>query len=149
MEYSKSLGGREHDEVLVKAGFDQETIARIECPSESSITAKIENEINKLLSKGFSARDIAVLSLRGKSADGVATQNKIGSYPVVRADSPNIDENIVADTFLRFKGLERPAIIVTDLRLVQDRFDVRIHIALSRALDVVRIVTIKDVYANL
>lgn len=50
----------------------------------------------------------------------------------------------VADTFLRFKGLERclerSAIIVTNLRLVKDRFDVRMHIALSRALDVVRVV---------
>jgi hypothetical protein len=112
----------------------------VECPSESSIPAKIENEIRKLLSRGFKPGDIAVLSLRGRSAESVAGQDKIGSFPVVRADSPDIDENIVADTFLRFKGLERPAIIVTDLRLVKDRFDVRMHIALSRALDVVRVV---------
>ncbi len=140
MEYSNALGGLEHDEALVQAGFEQETLARIECPSESSIPAKIENEIRKLLSRGFEPGDIAVLSLRGRSAESVAGQDKIGSFPVVRADSPDIDENIVADTFLRFKGLERPAIIVTDLRLVKDRFDVRMHIALSRALDVVRVV---------
>jgi hypothetical protein len=45
---------------------------------------------------------------------------------------------------LRFKGLERPAIIVTDLRLVTDRADVRMHIALTRALDVVRLVAAKE-----
>jgi hypothetical protein len=53
-------------------------------------------------------------------------------------------DHIVADTFLRFKGLERPAIIVTDLRLVTDRADVRMHIALTRALDVVRLVAAKE-----
>jgi hypothetical protein len=140
MEYSKALSQQPHDEGLVKDGFAREIIGTVECPSESSIPAKIENEIRKLLSRGFKPGDIAVLSLRGRSAESVAGQDKIGSFPVVRADSPDIDENIVADTFLRFKGLERPAIIVTDLRLVKDRFDVRMHIALSRALDVVRVV---------
>jgi hypothetical protein len=53
----------------------------------------------------------------------------------------------VADTFLRFKGLERPAVIVTDLGKVTDRFDVRVHIALTRALDVVRVVGANSVLA--
>ncbi len=141
MEFSKALCGLKHNEALVQQGIEQEIIGTVKCPSESSINAKIENEIRKLLSRGFLPGEIAVLSLRGRSADGVAVQDKIGSFPVVRADSPDIDENIVVDTFLRFKGLERPAIIVTDLRLVEDRFDVRMHIALSRALDVVRVVT--------
>jgi len=144
MEYSKALSQQPHDVGLVKDGFAREIIGTVECPSESSIPAKIENEIRKLLSRGFKAGDIAVLSLRGRSAESVAGQDKIGSFAVVRADSPDIDENIVADTFLRFKGLERPAIIVTDLRLVKDRFDVRMHIALSRALDVVRVVGMKE-----
>jgi len=41
----------------------------------------------------------------------------------VRADSEEADEQVVADTFL--KGLERAAVIVTDLRLVEDRREVR------------------------
>lgn len=146
MEYSKALCQQPHDEASVKDGFEKEIVGVVECPSESSIPAKIENEIRKLLSCGFNVGDIAVLSLRGRSADSIVGQDKIGSFPVVRADSPDIDENIVADTFLRFKGLERPAIIVTDLRLVEDRFDVRMHIALTRALDLVRIVSTKPTF---
>ena len=41
---------------------------------------------------------------------------------------------------MRYKGLERPAVIVTDLRLVKDRLGTRMNIALTRALGVVRVV---------
>ena len=92
-------------------------------------------------SEGFAPEDIAVISLRGQTAaGGIGRCDKIGSISVVRADNPEMEQQVVADTFLRFKGLERPAIIVTDLRLVKDRADVRMHIALTRATDVVRVV---------
>jgi superfamily I DNA and RNA helicase len=59
----------------------------------------------------------------------------------VPADAEDMAESIVCDTFLRFKGLERPAVIVTDLGGVASRRrEVRLHIALTRALDLVRIV---------
>jgi hypothetical protein len=48
--------------------------------------------------------------------------------------------NIICDTFLRFKGLERPAVIVTDLRMVRDRYETRMRIAVSRATSLLRIV---------
>jgi hypothetical protein len=41
---------------------------------------------------------------------------------------------IVADTFLRFKGLERPFVILCELGLGGDGYAVRMHIALTRAL---------------
>ncbi len=53
---------------------------------------------------------------------------------------------MVAETFLRFKGLERPAIIVTDLHLARDR--VRMYIALTRALSTVRIVDTRDSFVH-
>jgi len=47
----------------------------------------------------------------------------------------------VCDTFLRFKGLERLAVIVTDLGgVVNSKREVRLYIALTRALDLVRVV---------
>ena len=142
-EFSKAIGQQEYDDALVKTGFNQEIIQIIECPSESSIPAKIENEMNKLLSAGFEKRDIAVISLRGRNAGGIATLDKIGQTKVVRADSLESEDNIIADTFLRFKGLERPAIIITDYRLLRDKIDLRMHIALTRALDVVRVVGVE------
>jgi hypothetical protein len=40
---------------------------------------------------------------------------RIGAYRIVKADDLAAEHEIVDDTFLRFKGLERPAVIVTDL----------------------------------
>jgi hypothetical protein len=61
--------------------------------------------------------------------------------PFVPADDAGITDAVVCDTFLRFKGLERPAVIVTDLGGVANtKREVRMHIALTRALDLVRIV---------
>lgn len=142
LEFSKALSGVAHDSRVVQKGIDDEIIGVVECPSATSIPGKVENEIRKLRGNGFSPGDIAVLSLRGQSAPGsFATMDKIGSFKVVRADSPEISGNVVADTFLRFKGLERPAVIVTDLGKVTNRLDVRVHIALTRALDAVRVIT--------
>jgi hypothetical protein len=56
-----------------------------------------------------------------------------------------VPHDVVADTFLRFEGLERPAVIVTDLRLVADMQDKRLHIALTRALATARVVAPRDV----
>ena len=81
---------------------------------------------------------------RSKAEDGIGCLQSIGDVPVVRAHDPAMANNVVADTFLRFKGLERSAVIVTDLSLVTNRVDVRMHIALTRALDVVRVVGTKE-----
>ncbi len=53
---------------------------------------------------------------------------------------------MVAETFLRFKGLERPAIIITDLSLAISKPDYkkRMYIALTRALSTVRIVDTRN-----
>jgi hypothetical protein len=58
---------------------------------------------------------------------------RIKDYEAVRADDAKAVERVVADTFLRFKGLERPWIIVTELSLATDRYAVRMHVALTRA----------------
>ena len=60
----------------------------------------------------------------------------LAKHDVVRADDPALVDHIVADTFLRFKGLERPAVIVTDVHLVEGEVGVRWFIALTRALAV-------------
>ena len=69
---------------------------------------------------------------------------RIGAYRLVKADDPKAENEIVDDTFLRFKGLERPAVIVTDLNLIHDRREVRMYIAITRALSALRIVAPRD-----
>jgi hypothetical protein len=55
---------------------------------------------------------------------------------------------VIVDTFLRFKGLERPYVIVTELD-AGARYEVRMHVALTRAtLQAVVVATPKDVAAD-
>jgi len=97
-----------------------------------------------LLSGGLKPSDIAVLSLRGRgSKEGITHQQEIAGHPIVFATDPTAEENIICDTFLRFKGLERPAVIVTDVRLVSNLYEKRMHIAVSRALSLLRIVGVE------
>ncbi len=56
------------------------------------------------------------------------------------ATDGDIGGRIVCDTFLRYKGLERPAIIVTDLQHEVEKYNVRMNIAISRAYGVLRVV---------
>jgi hypothetical protein len=52
-----------------------------------------------------------------------------------------MESTLVADTFLRWKGLERPAIIVADLPEEElGQLPVRLNIAVTRAMVAVRFV---------
>lgn len=137
--------GRELDEVALRAAVDKGQLAVVACPSESSVPDKVTTELDKLLGEGLAPSDIAIVSLRGQTPpDAIIRRARLGRHPLVRASDPTWDEHVIADTFLRFKGLERPAIIVTDLRLVQNRRDVRLHIAVTRALLTVRVVAPRE-----
>ena len=102
-------------------------------PSENAVADRVANEIQKALGGGADWQDIAVLSLAGQTRTQLCAGSKIGTHTVVRADDDDASEGLIADTFLRFKGLERPWVIVTELSLGQSRYDVRMHVALTRA----------------
>jgi hypothetical protein len=137
------------DPASVARAIDDGTLGIVACPSETSVPDKLATEIDKLCGEGLQPSDIAVLSLRGQtSPDAIVHRGALGRHRLVRADDPAVPDHVVADTFLRFKGLERPAILITDLRLVEDHAAVRLHIALTRALDAARIVAPRDALAR-
>ena len=137
-------GQAEPDRQILRDGLKGEVI-RIITSSEGKLLKQIGKEINRLLSGGLKFGDIAVLSLRGRgSKEGITHRKDIGGHPIVLATDPKAEENIICDTFLRFKGLERPAVIVTDLRLVSNLYEKRMHIAVSRALSLLRIVGVES-----
>ncbi|MBA3375757.1 MAG: hypothetical protein H0U00_08090 [Actinobacteria bacterium] len=98
-----------------------------------AVLARVTTEVSKALKDGAKPGDIAVLSLVGQSKSELFKELCIGDVAVVRADAPDAAEHVVADTFLRFKGLERPYVIVTELSASPERYDVRMHVALTRA----------------
>ena len=136
-------GQDEPDLKILRDGLKEDVI-RVVTSSEGKLLKQIGKEINRLLSGGLKPGDIAVLSLRGRGTkEGITHKKEIGGHPIVLATDPKAGENIVCDTFLRFKGLERPAVIVTDVRLVSDLYEKRMHIAVSRALSLLRIVGVE------
>jgi hypothetical protein len=95
---------------------------------------RVRHELDMLRKDGARAEDIAVLSLAGRGRSRLLEIEKLGSHRVARADAPDAPQRVIADTFLRFKGLDRPFVILTEL--VQGsgmRYETRMHIALTRA----------------
>ncbi len=125
----RAVEEREMVDALVP--FDELRVVR--AASESAIEAKVAIEIDKAISSGATASDIAVISLAGLTRSSLAVAERIGRHEVVRADHPEAGEHLISDTFLRFKGLERPWVIVSELYLGGHRYDVRMHVALTRA----------------
>jgi len=121
----------------------------VTAPSESSVPAKVGEEVDRLLSGGLKAGQIGVVSLRGKKTPGtICGLASIGRHSVVDADSPNMEDNLVADSFLRWKGLERPAVIVTDLSEAPiSNLAIRLNVAMSRSILSVRFVGTKAALA--
>jgi len=120
----------EHE--LPEGPIDELRVVRV--PSASALPSKVATEIQKALGGGVKHEEIAVLTLGGQSRTSLGLADRIGSHRVVRADSAEASTSIISDTFLRFKGLERPFIIVAELSAAKDhRYDVRMHIALTRA----------------
>jgi len=101
--------------------------------ADAARMAALSAELDRLLGAGVAPSDIAVLSLAGRAKTRLADGSHIGPHAVVRADDPAAPERLVADTCLRFKGLERPWILVTELEFANVGYDVRMHIALTRA----------------
>lgn len=136
-------GNCEPDHQLLQKAM-KEGIIRIVTSSETRLLKQIGKEINRLLSDGLKPEDIVVLSLRGRgSKEGITHRQEIAGHPIVLATDSKAEETIICDTFLRFKGLERPAVIVTDLRLVSNLYEKRMHIAVFRALSLLRIVGVE------
>ena len=135
-----AVAGREFDKVLIQEGMANGVIKII--PGKlKDIDRLIGKEIDALLRDGFARSDIAILSLRGlKYPENIVHQILIGGEVFCKASDENCSNEIIGDTFLRFKGLERPAIIITDLRHVTDRLETRLLIALTRATSVLRII---------
>jgi hypothetical protein len=132
--------GLESSRPVIEEALATATVSIVRCPSDTAVPDRIANEIGKLLSAGFRHSDIAIVSVRGQMRARTFGLPRIGAYRLVKADDPAADKEIVDDTSLRFKGLERPAVIITDLNLIHERRAVRMYIAITRALSALRIV---------
>jgi len=134
---------------LIREGWDSGRIRLITCTDRDQLEETVGREIHRLTDQGFQRRQVAILSLaRSTSAGRIVARKKLGSYVLAKADVP-ADGRVTADTALRFKGLERSAIIVTDFSLREtetklEEWRARLHIAVTRAQSVVRLIDTRE-----
>ena len=104
----------------------------------------------ELMRDGARPHDLAIITLAGQSASQLLRQDALGSQRLVRADSADAASHLVADTFLRFKGLERPFVILVELAAGHaSEYDRRMHIAITRATSrLLVLATPQDVLAD-
>ena len=132
--------GKELDTAAVEEDREKGIIAVRAC-DEGRVHQAVDEEVRKLVSEGFRPAEIAVISLRGLLFTGsIVHRRQVGGYKAAMATDSEMSGRIVCDTFLRYKGLERPAIIVTDLQHEVEKYNVRMNIAVSRAYGALRVV---------
>jgi hypothetical protein len=92
---------------------------------------KLENAVS-LLRQDFSPADIVVLSLCAddKSCATQCNEKRHGRYVSMREAAP---DRIRFSTIHAFKGLEAPAIIVTDVQHLDQHAQAMLYVAISRA----------------
>jgi hypothetical protein len=144
--------GEEHDAEAIRAACSSRVLGVVESPSASALPDKIGAEVDRMLSEGLAPGDIAIVSLRGQTVpDAIFRRERIGRHAFVRADAPDMAEHLVADSFLRWKGLERPAVIVTDFPAPGaelKQLGVRVYVALTRAMVCARVAGTREQVAS-
>lgn len=139
---SDRILGKPFDEAAIAEARADATIGVVTAPSQSSLPDKVGAEVDRLLSAGLEPGQIGIVSLRGQSAkEAVHNLPRVGRHIAVHADDPAMETILAADTFLRWKGLERPAIVVTDIPEGElGQLAIRLNIAVTRAMAFVRFV---------
>jgi DNA helicase IV len=102
--------------------------------AEVDVTERVRHELEVLLRQGAKPEQIVIVSLAGQTRSKLFGLEKLGSTKLVHADSPDAGKSAVVETFLRFKGLERPFVILTELGGKHvTHYETRMYIALTRA----------------
>jgi hypothetical protein len=134
--------GEPFDERAMRDALADGSLRLLACPSATSLADRLGEEVDRLLSDGLSPGDVGIVSLRGQQAEGTVFRlEKLGRHRIVPADAEGMEDRVVADSFLRWKGLERPAILVADLPEGDlSHRGLRMYVALTRALVAARVV---------
>jgi plasmid maintenance system killer protein len=120
-------------------------IVLIQCSSRNDVSHAVAQEIGRCLAEGFQRSDIAIISLVSRTDRGaLAGLDELEGHILVRADDKRLRDEVVADSVYRFKGLERPVVILTDLSLRGREDDAtrraKMNVAITRAQSFLRII---------
>ncbi|MFZ9889690.1 MAG: NERD domain-containing protein, partial [Myxococcota bacterium] len=122
---------------------DEEVLQVIVCDEDP--LARVTHELNELIRQGIPPSAIAIVSLAGQTKSELLGKERLGSHRLVPADDPHAGAHIVMDTFLRFKGLERPVVLVVEVEAGRSSvYETRMYIALTRATVSARVFCLKE-----
>jgi DNA helicase IV len=126
-------------------GAPERRIAVVRCSARNGVSHAVAQEINTFLKEGFHPNDVAIISLVSRTDSGaIAGLDVLDGHTLVRADDQRIKGEVVADSVYRFKGLERPVVILTDLSLRGSESDAirraKMNVAITRAQSFLRII---------
>ncbi len=112
------------------------------------VAEAVRHEVEALRRQGIKPEQLVIVSLAGQTRSALFGRDRLGTTRLVHADSPEAGANAVVETFLRFKGLERPFVIVTELGGEHvTHYETRMHIALTRATVQAIVVTTPELVA--
>jgi hypothetical protein len=107
---------------------------RFEPAAPAELEARARHLVDQLRKDGVRPGDIALISLAGQTRSAFFGLERLGSHRLVHADAPDAGEHVIVETFMRFKGLERPFVIICEASGPHlTHFETRMHIALTRA----------------
>lgn len=130
--------GREYDAV----GPPGASVELVEA-AQDDLREQLRMAIHRLTKKEkVKLEDIAVLTGRALDRSVVAEWDRVGTFKLgkMRVDDPH--KEVLVDSLWRFKGLERPVIILIDFADAIERDETLFYIAATRARD--HLVVIED-----
>jgi superfamily I DNA/RNA helicase len=109
--------------------------------TQRAVRTVVGRALHRLINEdGFSREDVVVLTATSTVKSALAGVDRVGSFDL----KPYGEEGsgIAVESVWRFKGLERPVVIVTDL--TEDTKDALLYVAMTRARSVLILVGDND-----
>ncbi|MBM4379541.1 MAG: NERD domain-containing protein [Deltaproteobacteria bacterium] len=126
----------------------EEATPRLSVAPAGKVPERVRHMVDDLIRRGASPADIAVVTLGGQTRSNLFDQTTLGSHRLVHADAPEAASHVVLDTFLRFKGLERPWIVLAELEEGAHRYEARMRMAVTRATAGLTVVCTEEMLAR-
>ncbi len=120
----------------------------IETGGERERFKGVSRTLHKLINEEkVPSESIAVLTGRSRDKSSLGKEGKIGAFQVCSGEEYDGDK-VVFDSIRRFKGLERPVIILVELEDVLDQEDL-LYVGITRANAHLVVVGSEDVKAQI
>jgi len=134
-EFVHLLGGLIPKYSKVRRPDDQVEPTIVPYKNEGQQKEKLEQTIDKLLQEGFGCSELVILSPRSDQ-DCISSIISSRSFSLLPIKQKNSKNDIGFCTIHSFKGLEAPAIIVTDIDEVESEKSASLfYIAITRSID--------------